>query len=459
MPTITGNTGNIKVVTLLKVYKNTGLPVIDSNGHQITKSNVVGDPDYIAPYLDLCDCPVDDIATGCVPTTTAPTTTAPTTTAATTTATPTTTSMCSLMLSWLPYSITCLPNGTTQSQISVTGNAGHQVEFWNPNTMEFEDGNTLNTYILIVPSNGILVSCHARVKGCIQEIQGFITACSPSGTTSPTTTMLPTTTVPTTTTVAPTTTAGCTPPSNVNISGGTVFNNRQTVTFTATYAGSTGGTFVWVLGAGQTLISGGNGYSYCEVQFTTVGTTLLYCQVTKCGITSSATLPITVNCVTPTIISQNAVCNNVFTFNANVVLSHGQLQVISGGTITSVSGNSYILNSTNLSGIVVRAFEGSCSTTFTIENPDCGCTPIAGATIAGVLTGSVGQTVTYNVTYSGSTPTSIDWVIPAGVTLQSGGDGTTFATVLFNTSGTKVITCTVVNECNFDSDTISVIVT
>lgn len=64
------NTGT-KVVLTLRKY-------VDGNPTGETKANVFGDPDYIAPYEDLVDCP-----TGAEPTTT--TTTSTTTTSTTTT--------------------------------------------------------------------------------------------------------------------------------------------------------------------------------------------------------------------------------------------------------------------------------------------------------------------------------------------------------------------------------------
>jgi len=60
------NTGQKVVLTLKQVDQDTGLPT------GVTKNNVPGDPDYIAPYIDLTDCPIttsllcpaDMIATG-----------------------------------------------------------------------------------------------------------------------------------------------------------------------------------------------------------------------------------------------------------------------------------------------------------------------------------------------------------------------------------------------------------
>lgn len=60
------NTGIKVVLTLQQIDDNTGIPT------GLTKPNIQGDPDYIAPYLDLVDCPivasllcpVDMIATG-----------------------------------------------------------------------------------------------------------------------------------------------------------------------------------------------------------------------------------------------------------------------------------------------------------------------------------------------------------------------------------------------------------
>lgn len=46
------NTGIKVVLTLQQVDDNTGIPT------GLTKPNIIGDPDYIAPYLDLVDCPI-----------------------------------------------------------------------------------------------------------------------------------------------------------------------------------------------------------------------------------------------------------------------------------------------------------------------------------------------------------------------------------------------------------------
>ena len=69
------NTGT-KVVLTLRKY-------VDGNPTGDTKPNVFGDPDYIAPYEDLVDCP-----TGAEPTTTTSTTTTSTTSTTTTTTEP-----------------------------------------------------------------------------------------------------------------------------------------------------------------------------------------------------------------------------------------------------------------------------------------------------------------------------------------------------------------------------------
>lgn len=66
------NTGTKTVLTLRKYVD--GAPTGE------TKANVFGDPDYIAPYEDLVDCP-----TGAAPTTSPPTTAPPTTSTTTTT--------------------------------------------------------------------------------------------------------------------------------------------------------------------------------------------------------------------------------------------------------------------------------------------------------------------------------------------------------------------------------------
>lgn len=52
------NTGLKIVLTLQEINQNTGIPT------GMTKPNTVGDPDYIAPYQDLIDCPVNN-ATNC----------------------------------------------------------------------------------------------------------------------------------------------------------------------------------------------------------------------------------------------------------------------------------------------------------------------------------------------------------------------------------------------------------
>lgn len=54
------NTGIKVVKKLIKVYVSNGLPVLDNSGKIIVKNNVIGDPDYIAPYEDFCDCPTPE---------------------------------------------------------------------------------------------------------------------------------------------------------------------------------------------------------------------------------------------------------------------------------------------------------------------------------------------------------------------------------------------------------------
>lgn len=46
------NTGQKVVLTLQEVDQDTGIPTGN------TKPNVIGDPDYIAPYIDTIDCPI-----------------------------------------------------------------------------------------------------------------------------------------------------------------------------------------------------------------------------------------------------------------------------------------------------------------------------------------------------------------------------------------------------------------
>lgn len=69
------NTGT-KVVLTLRKYVN-GVATDE------TKVNSAGDPDYIAPYQDLVDCPIGGEQTTSTTTTAAPTTAAPTTTTTT----------------------------------------------------------------------------------------------------------------------------------------------------------------------------------------------------------------------------------------------------------------------------------------------------------------------------------------------------------------------------------------
>lgn len=60
------NTGQKVVLTLEQVDQDTGIPT------GLVKNNIVGDPDYIPPYIDLVDCPItanlqcpiDIVATG-----------------------------------------------------------------------------------------------------------------------------------------------------------------------------------------------------------------------------------------------------------------------------------------------------------------------------------------------------------------------------------------------------------
>lgn len=49
------NTGNIGFTTLQEIYSDTGLPTGN------TKLNVLTDPDYIPPTLDLVNCPMDRV--------------------------------------------------------------------------------------------------------------------------------------------------------------------------------------------------------------------------------------------------------------------------------------------------------------------------------------------------------------------------------------------------------------
>lgn len=53
-------TGIVTYQRLLKVYKGTTNPVLDSNGLPVIKNNSVGDPDYIPPKIDLnlCGTPI-----------------------------------------------------------------------------------------------------------------------------------------------------------------------------------------------------------------------------------------------------------------------------------------------------------------------------------------------------------------------------------------------------------------
>jgi len=100
------NTGYQAYTTLEQYYVATGLPT------GTTKPNTIGDPDYVAPVLDLVDCPL--------PTTTTTSTTSTTTTAPTTTSTTSTTTTAPTTTTSTTTSTTTIPPTTTSTTTSTT---------------------------------------------------------------------------------------------------------------------------------------------------------------------------------------------------------------------------------------------------------------------------------------------------------------------------------------------------
>jgi hypothetical protein len=115
------NTGYQAYTTLEQYYVLTGLPT------GVTKPNDPGDPDYVAPVLNLIDCPLPTTTSTTSTTTTAEPTTSTTTT--TTTAEPTTTSTTSTTTTEEPTTsttttTTTLEPTTTTSTTTTTTTLG-----------------------------------------------------------------------------------------------------------------------------------------------------------------------------------------------------------------------------------------------------------------------------------------------------------------------------------------------
>jgi hypothetical protein len=112
MPFVNGT----KTVLTLRKY-------IDGQPTEETKANTLGDPDYIAPYLDTVSCPITNITTTSTTTTTSTSTTTTTVAPGTTTTTvaPGTTTTTEAPLRW--NLVTC-PGGSATSESIGYNDAG-----------------------------------------------------------------------------------------------------------------------------------------------------------------------------------------------------------------------------------------------------------------------------------------------------------------------------------------------
>ena len=341
MAQATGNNGTIRTTKLIKVYKGTKLPVLDANGNKIIEDNVPSHPSYVPDRIDLCDCPVDDVGTGCVPTTTVQ----PTTTGMTTITTqPTTTqSICSIVLSWNTPNILCNANGTTTITLSVSGNNGYQVQFWDTNLGMFVDGNTSNSYTYVVASNGQTLSVHARIKGCINEIEYFIQACSPNGTTG-TTSTTPPTTVSTTQATTQATTSGTTQATTQNTTQGTTQGTTSGTTQGTTSSTTQETTQATTQGTTQSTTAG------TTAATTTQGTTASTTAGTTQATTTAGTTQVTTTQATTTqgTTTQNTTTQTpVLTFNANYVCVNDEERIEISNMAGGSGSNQYSVDGGN----------------------------------------------------------------------------------------------------------------
>ena len=89
---------------------------------------------------------------------------------------------CNKTLSVSPVSINCISaENKTRATISVFGNDGNQVQFFNPNINGWEDGNlSLNSHVIEFPSNGQTYQSFIRLKGCQTTSQYNIKVCEPT---------------------------------------------------------------------------------------------------------------------------------------------------------------------------------------------------------------------------------------------------------------------------------------
>lgn len=144
------NTGVKRVTKLIKVYRSNNVPVLDKNGKIITKNNVIGDPDYVPPVIDYCDCPTPESAP-CGPDSDAE---------------------CSLIdVSFLPISGTYNPDTFMYTFVIGVNDQLKDYQFKNPITGDWNDatiGKNKTSYSIDARIYDEVI-VRVRRKGCIEE--------------------------------------------------------------------------------------------------------------------------------------------------------------------------------------------------------------------------------------------------------------------------------------------------
>jgi hypothetical protein len=91
--------------------------------------------------------------------------------------TPTVPVDCGTSINWNSPIVTCVSSGQATAYLSVSGDNGLTIEFFNPTTKVWQDANVSNNGINFTVSNGQHFT-HARVKNCSTWISGnFSSAC------------------------------------------------------------------------------------------------------------------------------------------------------------------------------------------------------------------------------------------------------------------------------------------
>jgi hypothetical protein len=154
--------------------------------------------------------------------------------------------------------------------VSTTNTGANIVQFSSDEGITWIDGNP-NIHTFTLPANGSLHKFKARIKGCTQYADGYVTLCSSVPVQPPVTppvivpVVQPTAPVvqpvaPVTLPIAPITppVVSCIEPTSINVSGNLGPYVNTTETYTVTQVGGTNNTIVWTISGGTIIGSNTN---------------------------------------------------------------------------------------------------------------------------------------------------------------------------------------------------------